>query len=90
MHNLRTPKPEAARRFDLMANNAAKGHCTPCINCGARPEFGPSGDPEWPVRLAHESSTCPAQFGLVAYAATRRAAIAQWESHVALLKAKRR
>ncbi len=53
----------------------------PCCNCGKRPEFRPSDDPEFAVLLAHDSRqspTCPADYALLVYHDSEEKAIKVW------------
>jgi hypothetical protein len=53
-----------------------------CPNCGETPKFLDSADPEFPVLLAHRSSTCPGRFQADVYADTEAQARSLWKDHV--------
>lgn len=53
-----------------------------CPNCKERPRYVKSDDPEWPVKLEHLDTMCPAPYRVVIYHNTQKEASDAWEKHV--------
>jgi hypothetical protein len=50
-----------------------------CPNCGKKPIFVESDDPEFKVLLKHDDATCPNR--LEVYHDTPREAVGKWQEH---------